>query len=138
MSLAFAMVCFVAGAASTNDLLLVRADEKPYVEFDFSPLPRGGMVQYKFHFGIRTTDKEIGHSGPISVAGVGDPELTCQAFASFLENSEWKAKVVDKTKVRVYGYRLGDTLVPVTTGSVESKDLKPEELPKVTNPKNKG
>ncbi len=60
--------------------------------------------------------------------------LICEFLAAFLKNNDFKIEVVDKTKLRVYGYMHDGKLIPATKGKVESKDLKPEELPKVKNP----
>ena len=68
---------------------------------------------------------KYGQTSPMGSAGITWDWVTLLTF---------KAEVVDKTKVRVYGRMFNDKLIPATKGIVESKDLKPEELPKVKNP----
>jgi hypothetical protein len=107
---------------------------EPYVEFDFSTLPQGGEGRYSFTFTVSTTDKDLKLSEPASFSRQAQPESVCEGLASFMNRNRFKAEVVDKTKLRVYGRTWNDTLIPATEGRVESKDLKPEELPKVKNP----
>jgi hypothetical protein len=109
-------------------------DNNTYVEFDFSTLPRDGKGRYKLQITILTTDKDIKLSEPADLTREGNPEDTCAFIAFFLNNNKFKAEVVDKTKLRVYGRIFNDKLIPATEGSVTSPDLKKEELPKVKNP----
>jgi hypothetical protein len=44
-----------------------------------------------------------------------------------------KAVIIGKTRLRVYGKVMNGRFDPALKGSVESDDLKPEELPRVTN-----
>jgi hypothetical protein len=115
-----------------------KSDMMPYTEFDFSPLPQGGMGVYKLQLTILTEDKDIKLSELLEFARGADPNTNCEFLAAFLNRNKFKAEVVDKTKVRVYGRVFNDKLIPVTKGMVESKDLRPEELPKVKNPEQKG
>lgn len=104
-----------------------------YIEIDCSMLPRDGDGKYKIQLSIWTTDKDITLSEPAQFGRKeGDPANNCAALAIFLTTNRWKAEVVDKTKLRVYGRIFNDMLIPVTKGAVESADLRPEELPRVT------
>lgn len=111
-------------------------DEVPgaYVEFDFSTLAQGGEGECAFTLIVLTTDKDLKYSierkGPKEL----NRETECAAYATSMQINKFKAEVVDKTKLRVYGRIWNDKLIPATKGMVESKDLKPEELPKVKNP----
>jgi hypothetical protein len=51
-----------------------------------------------------------------------------------MEFNRWRAKVVDNTKLRVYGRNFNDKLIPAIEGKVTSPNLKKEEMPKVKNP----
>lgn len=110
----------------------------PCVEVDFSALPQGGTGKYKLTLTIQTADKDIEFSEPLEFARVTDPNTNCEFVAVFLNRNKWKAEVVNKTKLRVYGRIWNDKLIPATRGKVESSDLRPEELPKVKNPEKKG
>ncbi len=105
---------------------------KSYVEFDFAPVPRDGVGAYKLQFTLLTADKDIKLSEPAEFPRKDDPEGVAAVMAVFLNENRWKAEVVDKTKLRVYGRIFNDKLIPVTKGMVESPDLKKEELPTVT------
>lgn len=112
-----------------------RPNEKmSYVEFDFAPLPRTGMGGYDIHFTLLTSDKDIKVAEGTKFFRETDASTNCEFLASYLKNNGFKIDVVDKTKLRVYGYVLNGKLIPATKGIVKSKDLKPEELPKVKNP----
>lgn len=106
-----------------------------YVEFDFTPMPAVGEGKYKIQFTVLTADKDLKISAPAEfVRKEGDPASNAEVMALFFNTNRFKAEVVDKTKLRVYGRMWNDKLIPATRGMVESKDLKPEELPKVKNP----
>jgi hypothetical protein len=105
-----------------------------YVEFDFSTLPYGGDGKYSFTITIKTMDKDISWSEPQGGDRSLKPEEICDMYAVFMEFNRWRAKVVDKTKLRVYGRNFNDKLIPAIEGKVTSPDLKKEELPKVKNP----
>src|SRR5690348_196308 len=88
----------------------------PYVEFDFRPLPQEGKGTYKLQFTILTADKDIKFSEPIEFARGTDTNTNCEFLAAFLNRNKFKAKVVDKTKLRVYGRIFNDKLIPATKG----------------------
>jgi hypothetical protein len=59
----------------------------------------------------------------------------CEWIADLYNERGYKAEWDGKTTVRVYGGVFKDHFHPVIKGEVTSPDLKPNELPKVTNPK---
>lgn len=107
---------------------------KPYVEFDLSTLPFGGEGKYSFTLTVYTADKDFKWSEPAEHDRKLKPAGLCAAYRTFMETNRWKAQVVDKTKLRVYGRMFNDKLIPATKGIVTSPDLKKEQLPKVKNP----
>lgn len=111
----------------------------PYVEFDFSTLPENGEGECSLTLTVFTEDKDLKYTstmkGNVKKVPSGD---ICAFFAGDMKDNRFKAEVVGKTKLRVYGRIFNGELIPATKGMVESKDLKPEELPKVKNPEKKG
>ena len=112
-------------------------DTTPYVEFDFSTIPCDGEGKYSLTITVLTADKDLKYQTEIKGPRKFDREVTCAGLAINLTDNKFKAEVVDKTKLRVYGRIWNDKLIPATKGMVESPNLKPEELPKVKNPENK-
>jgi hypothetical protein len=110
----------------------------PYVEFDFRTLPQVGTGTYTVKLTIETQDKDVKFSESLEFARGTNPNTNCEFVAAFLNRNKFKSEVINKTKLRVYGRTFNDKLIPATKGMVESPDLKPEELPKVTNPEKKG
>jgi hypothetical protein len=108
-----------------------------YVEFDLSTVPAGaGKAPPSVTFEIYTTAGSDDSSAWISTPV--DPAAPAQAAAGLLESlsqTGCKAEVVGQTRLRVYGQVRGDRYYPALKGSVDSDDLRPEELPKVTNPR---
>jgi hypothetical protein len=131
-------LCFFAGVAWVSAEDPKPREPGPYVEFDFSSLPRDGEGKYSLTLTVLTTDKDLKYSMESETPRKFDPEVTCAAFAVNMKANRFKAEVVDKTKLRVYGRTFNDKLIPATKGMVESSDLRPEELPKVKNPEKKG
>lgn len=111
-----------------------KADTRPYVEIDFSTLPRDGNGEYTITITVYTADKDLTYSTKTTLARKFSPEDKCAATAIHMRNSRFDAEVMNKTKLRVYGRMFNDKLIPATEGKVESPDLKKEELPKVKNP----
>jgi hypothetical protein len=103
----------------------------PYVEFDFSTLPLNGTGDCSFTLTVLTADKDLKYSAERKGPRQFDPEVTCAGYASSMRDSRFKAEVVEKTKLRVYGRMFNDKLIPATKGVVDSPDLKKEELPTV-------
>jgi hypothetical protein len=127
-------LCFIAAPSTISAEEPKPTEKASYVEIDFSPLPQNGKGRYKLQFTILTTDKDIKLSESADFDRKDTPEGHCEGMAMFLNINRWKAEVVDKTKLRIHGRIFNDKLIPATKGMVESKDLKPEELPKVKNP----
>lgn len=132
------LVCVTSSVNPADTIRMLGGIPQAYVEFDFSTLPSDGEGDCAFLLTVLTTDKELKYSieckGPKKFA----PDVTCAGFAASMELNRFKAEVVDNTKLRVYGRIWNDKLIPATKGMVESKDLKPEELPKVKNPTKEG
>ncbi|HVL13072.1 MAG TPA: hypothetical protein VM529_10935 [Gemmata sp.] len=110
----------------------------PYVEFDFSTLPLNGTGDCSFTLTVLTADKDLKYTAELKGPRKFDPEVTCAGYASSMRDSRFKAEVVEKTKLRVYGRMFNDKLIPATKGIVESPDLTKDELPRVKNPEVKG
>jgi hypothetical protein len=116
--------------------------KEPYVEFDFTKVPEGpGKVTLSIK--VHTTDPDISYESKYSwsMAPGGPPwpkgqvnAVRCENLLHEMKGLKFKAEVVDKTKIRVYGRTFNDKLLPAIKGVVESPDLKKEELPKVKNP----
>ena len=104
-----------------------------YVEFDFSTLPSGGEGDYSVTITVLTADKDLFYSMKGTHARRFKPDGLCSAFQVSMKINRFKAEVVDKTKLRVYGRIWNDKLIPATQGKVESPDLKKGELPKVSS-----
>ena len=112
--------------------------EETFVEFDLSTLPAGAKdVNWKLDWEIRTTagKEEPWLTVPMQVASTVAAEVSVEMLDILFPYHAFKAEVVGKTKIRVYGAVLADRFYPAERGSVTSPDLKPEQLPKVTNPK---
>lgn len=138
MAFLFRLCCCAIVFATSSVSRAEPPNAEAYVEFDFSTLPRGGTGTYTVKMTVETKDKDITFSEPLEFARVTDPNTNCEFVAVFLNRNKWKAEVVNKTKLRVYGRIWNDKLIPATRGKVESSDLRPEELPKVKNPEKKG
>ena len=111
---------------------------EPFVEFDLTTLPAGAEnVGWKITFDIRTTagKEEPWIQIPIEVASINAATNITALVGVCLADCAFKGEVVGKTKIRVYGGIRGDRFYPAVHGTVTSPDLKPAELPKVTNPK---
>ena len=78
----------------------------------------------------------------------GDPAADCTVYTDINPTKPWevladvhesfsrmgcKAEIIGKTRLRVYGQVRDGRFHHALKGSVESEDLKPAELPKVTN-----
>ena len=113
-------------------------EPESYVEFDFSTLPSTGEGNCTFTLIVLTADRDYKYRAERKGARKFDPQATCAGYAGNMEVNKFKAVIVDKTKLRVYGRILNGKLIPATKGMVESPDLTPAELPKVTNPTKKG
>jgi len=122
-----------AGAAAGGDDPAPRPGA-PYVEFDFTPLPRDGEGKCRYTLTVFSADKDLTYSVESEGPKQFIPDNVCGTWANSLRINRWKAEVVDKTKLRVYGRMFNDKLIPATGGKVTSPDLKKEELPKVKNP----
>ncbi|QJW95730.1 hypothetical protein [Frigoriglobus tundricola] len=112
--------------------------EETFVEFDLSTLPAGAKgTSWKLNWEIRTTagKDEPWVSVPMEVTSVEAPVISVEVLDCVLPDSAFKAEAIGKTKIRVYGAVLGDRYYPAEKGSVTSPHLKPEQLPKITNPK---
>jgi hypothetical protein len=104
-----------------------------YVEFDFSPIPIDTgpwEVTMEVHTTLKDFTASDGHNAPNGSSWT----VLCEGFASGLGTIAFKAEVVDKKKVRVYGGVYDGKFYPATRGTVASPNLKKEQLPKITNP----
>lgn len=107
--------------------------EGSYVEIDFSPLPSPVNRNYSVTVTIITPDKDFHYSSEAKISG-SEADGVCRLYAKHMEFNRWRAKVVDNTKLRVYGRNFNDKLIPAIEGKVTSPNLKKEEMPKVKNP----
>ena len=115
------------------------AEKRPYVEFDFSTLVEdGGEGKCTWTIIVKMSDKDLDFETDIKGPRKFDRESTCAALGINMRYNDLDAEVVDKIKLRVYGRKYDGKFYPATKGKVESKDLKPEELPKVKNPTKEG
>ncbi|HJZ54126.1 MAG TPA: hypothetical protein VKE74_04180 [Gemmataceae bacterium] len=107
-----------------------------FVEFDLTTLPPGAMgVFWRLTFEVRTTaeEEEPWIRIPMEVASDGAAETITDVIEITLADAGFKSEVVGKTKFRVYGGVWEGRYYPATKGSVESPNLKKEQLPKVTD-----
>jgi hypothetical protein len=103
----------------------------PYVELDFTTATEDGAGDMRMTIQVLTTHKNVTFSEERSGPRKFPRETTCACTASGLKEVGFKVEIIDKLKLRVYGCTREGVFYPVTTGKVESPDLKPEELPKV-------
>ncbi|HVL15032.1 MAG TPA: hypothetical protein VM529_20845 [Gemmata sp.] len=108
------------------------ADDKkepgePYIEIDFTPMPE--QVRWRFTITIETTDKDLKFAHDFNLKSKRFD--LCEIVANYLNDGRFRAEVVDKSKVRVYGRTFNEKFFPVTKGSVTSPDLDKEQLPTV-------
>lgn len=109
---------------------------EPHVEFDFTHLPDVQDVYWNFVLKLHTTQWAEPDKSEFEIIsqGVHDGFL-CRIMAEMMNERGIKAERVGKTKLRVYGWVHKDRFYPVTKGSIESPELKGDQLPKVTQPK---
>jgi hypothetical protein len=110
--------------------------DESYVEFDISPLPVAGpaRISWQSSWGVffRTGDSSYDVGTSIDI----DPAKPWRALEEVLESfsrMSCKAEIVGKTRLRVYGMVLDGRYYPAIKGSVESEEIKPEELPNITS-----
>jgi len=107
-----------------------------FVEFDIAPLPTGGPDEPPWQSAWDISFGPKDPNGGIRVQTDIDPAKPCEVLDGVLESFldfSCKAEIIGKTRLRVYGRVAEGRFLPVLKGSVDSDDLKPEELPKVTN-----
>ena len=106
---------------------------EPYVEFDFTTMP---VEERSWHItvNVETALKNLTFVEDDHAPDRGQREALCCGLAIRMESVGFKADVIDKSKVRVYGAVFDGKFYPATKGIVKSPDLKKNELPKVTNP----
>jgi hypothetical protein len=103
-----------------------------FVEFDFSPVP-DGTGPWRVTLTVETTLKDFKFRDDMSGSNPVT-NVACESLVMGLNEIGFKAEVVDRTKVRVYGGIWDGQFYPATEGRVESAELKKDHLPKVTNP----
>lgn len=103
---------------------------KPYVEFDLGPLPCEQNREWEFKFSVST--EKLCYQDSAAVMGATDRSTKCDVFAAELRKNGFEVEVIEKSKIRVYGAKTDDTFYPAIKGSVETKGLKKDEVPKVT------
>ena len=101
--------------------------KEPYIEIDFTPMPE--QVRWRFTITIETTDKDLKFAHDFNLKSKRFD--LCEIVANYLNDGRFRAEVVDKSKVRVYGRTFNEKFFPVTKGSVTSPDLDKEQLPTV-------
>ena len=124
-------VCLVASNSVSRAADPLPSPPAQHVEFDFSTIPQNGEAICTFSILVRTVDKDLSYDTEVKGPRKFDPEVTCAAIAHNMNTNRFKAEVVDKTKLRVYGRIWNGKLIPPTNGMVESADLLPSELPRV-------
>ncbi|MCI0705078.1 MAG: hypothetical protein L0241_28795 [Planctomycetia bacterium] len=131
----FCGVLASADAIQGDDKKPEKKTSEPCVEIDFSTLPEfteKGDLTYHFEFVGVVTEPNT-YTGPVY------REDMALIYYQNLKTAGVKVERVGDTKVRVYGWKDKEGVFhPVIKGTVTSKTIKPEQLPKVTNPKNKG
>ena len=132
---AFMVLSLAAGNAASPASKLAcfqeRADE-PYLEIDLGPVPC--EIDREWKVAIKVDTEKVTFSDKVHNTGITDRSATCEALVLRLRENGFKAEVIDKSKIRVYGHTKDGKFYPVTKGSVETEGLKKEELPKVKNP----
>jgi hypothetical protein len=104
-----------------------------YVEFDFTSMPceKG---PWELVLTVETTLKNFSAiADPAAPDGIRRDAL-CENIVASLEDIGFRAEVVEKSKVRVYGGIFDGKFRPAARGTAESQQLKREHLPKVANP----
>lgn len=108
-----------------------------FVEFDLATIPATSLEQspgvtFELYTGAGADGFCCASSRQL------DPAAPGEAAAELLESFTLlgcRAEVVGRTRVRLYGHVRQGRYHPALRGSVDSDDLKPGELPRVTNPR---
>lgn len=121
--------------------------ELPYVEFDLNTLPDRPAVRVTLTYRVMTTDKDLVFKHTLTTQepprGAPPPlpgqfaEMQAEIMADQLTRQRFRADLIGKTIIRVYGRNFNDKLIPAVKGEVTSPEIAKEFLPKVTNPKTK-
>jgi hypothetical protein len=113
--------------------------DEPFVEFDFTKIPCE-KAPWDVTIRVLTSLKDLSGNVEDMAAPDGTPreglELMLLSAADSLEEIGYKAQLVDKFKIRVYGGLFDGKFYPATKGIVESKTLKKADLPTVKAPPN--
>lgn len=127
MNLLAVIACLLLAPSS------VRAENAAYVEFDCSPIPKQG----KWELRLSVSTEKVVYEYRVNPTNGDDPESLADSFAKGLRAKGFKAEVIDKVKVRVYGQTTDGKFYPATSGVAKSPDLEKESLPtvKVVGPK---
>lgn len=122
-------LALLAGATSPTIPTADDKKEEPYIEIDFTRMPKGTwMIDITVEF----TDADLTFTDDFeTIKGLPNKDDMCVIIAKRMNSVKVKAEVVDKTKIRVYGRTFKDKFYKVTKGKVESKELKKDQLPTV-------
>lgn len=104
--------------------------DRPYVEFDLTPLPCEENREWSLE--IKVSTKRAVITDKCAIKGVTERFANCEAFVLGLQENGYEAEVINKSKIRVYGAKTDGTFYPAIKGSVETKGLRKDEVPKVT------
>lgn len=107
------------------------AAEEAYVEFDFIPVPCA-EGPWKIKVVVESMRKGLMYAEEVTSPNGTPREVLCETYAAGLKEIGFEAKIIDKSKIRVYGVTQDGKFYPATKGSVETEGLKKNEVPKVT------
>lgn len=109
-----------------------------FVEVDFGVLPAGtACVFWEFKWDVRTTagkeEPNLQFKFEVNSDEAAENCLLCAD--SIFWDCSYKIEAVGKTKLRIYGAVLNGRYYPAENATIESPQLKANQLPKVTPPK---
>jgi hypothetical protein len=111
-----------------------KLEQATFVEFDFSSVPERMGFRWDLTLSVYTNHKDVKIEQSLNIAERVSPATLADGFAGFFKDAGFKAELVDKFKVRVYGYSSKGKYYPVVAGKVSSPQAEGEKLPKVTAP----
>lgn len=122
---------FIASSSSNEDSMKLS-----YFEVDLSTLPINEKWAWSFKINV-LTERTTLTDGPNN-DGISNVEAICNSLVFVFDEVGYKVKVVDKSKIRIYGKIYEGRYWPATNVRiVETKGLKKEEIPRVKSSKKK-
>lgn len=107
-------------------------EDEPFVEFDFQTLPPPPGVKASYELRVDTSGSVF--KSPTS-GDIHYSDDTAIGWEQSLNEIGYKAEVIEKSKLRVYGHVTSKGFLQATKGSITSEGLPKEQIPKVVQPK---